>query len=926
MSKLIKQFLAAQPSVPSLEDRDDEAAVAAAAPEAPIDNTAEAPIDAPASDDVAQIPAGLDEPAPSEPVDPTTDGDGSTDEAAGLPTDSMEDIEGELRGEPENQPAGDDVQAFFDGDGEVERDAAEDRAVEVVEVLSAARDSDRAVDELSVAHEGLTDVRDTLEAMNRQGGVTFESFQFIDIALNSYTKGMGVESLLLGISAESFADEPADTRLAVSLEDIDDLLSRMEKAKPALEAHKADTGTRMADVMRALVGGATIQFEAFDSEGAPMRVPAADVDADAFAAAQADSFATTRREQGAALSDAATALVRVHGTIEDQNEAGGLSTEALVAATLAMESITKPLGMADVDLVTSFEGLPLDAKTVISTEGVGDAIKAVGSAIANTVKSGWQAAMNAFGRLSGTVPTTIKRLEALQAQAASASAAGGEVSGKGVVKALHKAGQWPTDLPVYLTDYCKFASKMTAVYPLKSSEAFSANTVAYGHLDYNSTEAFYTSFDALATNWKDPRKMAGLTSADFAFEVPGVGSYFESTDLDVSYTGTRPSGKKLQDFYSKNAIKGTWYRGSVKPPAVDQIKALTKEEIASVSAALLATMKGLRLEVLKKTAGDVYSKYVEGGNGHSKVIRKASKETRKATHPEESILDYAYFASFVLAIDWGWNAASDLVKVANAFIAYASRSLTAGKVSAESHGASKVTDADIHAAEKQVGFSFSAKYSAFLKKHGGTTKGSEEFYGVGAAMGHLDAVKEYESLKKHANYPAKAMPLSAVGDGHSYAIFDNTSGEIQDWSEHGGVKKSQAQTFDAWVASLESIGAEDLGAEVPANGPPVETDEPESEIGQPGAPGEEGAIEADDGAGGSKEGDEPSMEADVKQLKSGTKVKYSHGHGKIIKVFTAPFKYKGETHQASKDAPRFECKADKGGKTSIHKASALSLV
>lgn len=72
--------------------------------------------------------------------------------------------------------------------------------------------------------------------------------------------------------------------------------------------------------------------------------------------------------------------------------------------------------------------------------------------------------------------------------------------------------------------------------------------------------------------------------------------------------------------------------------------------------------------------------------------------------------------------------------------------------------------------------------------------------------------------------------------------------------------------------------------------------------------------------------EEVSMEASVKELKSGAKVKFSHGHGKIKKIFTSEFKIGGKHHKASKDDPRYLVAADKGGHLSIHKASALTLV
>jgi len=45
--------------------------------------------------------------------------------------------------------------------------------------------------------------------------------------------------------------------------------------------------------------------------------------------------------------------------------------------------------------------------------------------------------------------------------------------------------------------------------------------------------------------------------------------------------------------------------------------------------------------------------------------------------------------------------------------------------------------------------------------------------------------------------------------------------------------------------------------------------------------------------------------------------------GKIIKVHTADFKYKGHTRRASKDEPQYEIQSDKTDHIAAHKGSAL---
>jgi len=60
------------------------------------------------------------------------------------------------------------------------------------------------------------------------------------------------------------------------------------------------------------------------------------------------------------------------------------------------------------------------------------------------------------------------------------------------------------------------------------------------------------------------------------------------------------------------------------------------------------------------------------------------------------------------------------------------------------------------------------------------------------------------------------------------------------------------------------------------------------------------------------------------KLRVGMKVKYSHGHGKIIKIFDRPTKYNGEIHHCSKEKPKYEVASLHGGKKSLHHASALT--
>jgi len=66
------------------------------------------------------------------------------------------------------------------------------------------------------------------------------------------------------------------------------------------------------------------------------------------------------------------------------------------------------------------------------------------------------------------------------------------------------------------------------------------------------------------------------------------------------------------------------------------------------------------------------------------------------------------------------------------------------------------------------------------------------------------------------------------------------------------------------------------------------------------------------------------------KFKTGDHVKWNSEagvvFGKIIKVRTKDFDYKGYTHHASKDEPQYEIKSDKTDHIAAHKGSALTLV
>lgn len=65
-------------------------------------------------------------------------------------------------------------------------------------------------------------------------------------------------------------------------------------------------------------------------------------------------------------------------------------------------------------------------------------------------------------------------------------------------------------------------------------------------------------------------------------------------------------------------------------------------------------------------------------------------------------------------------------------------------------------------------------------------------------------------------------------------------------------------------------------------------------------------------------------------FKVGDHVKWNseagHVSGKITKIHTSDFDYKGYTHHASEDDPQYAIKSDKSDHVAVHKGSALTKI
>lgn len=90
-------------------------------------------------------------------------------------------------------------------------------------------------------------------------------------------------------------------------------------------------------------------------------------------------------------------------------------------------------------------------------------------------------------------------------------------------------------------------------------------------------------------------------------------------------------------------------------------------------------------------------------------------------------------------------------------------------------------DAAIQAAEAQLAVRLAADLKTLWKTFGAISFKSIEIFGLGVSgSSHLNAVKRTFELRREAGFPASAVALEDLGDGH-FAICDE-SGAILEWA------------------------------------------------------------------------------------------------------------------------------------------------
>ncbi|MDV7212335.1 SMI1/KNR4 family protein [Azotobacter beijerinckii] len=107
----------------------------------------------------------------------------------------------------------------------------------------------------------------------------------------------------------------------------------------------------------------------------------------------------------------------------------------------------------------------------------------------------------------------------------------------------------------------------------------------------------------------------------------------------------------------------------------------------------------------------------------------------------------------------------------------------------------------VQATEKQFPFAFSQEYRDYLCAFGSISYEYHETYGLGVKENHfLHIYKVYQDLSRDTTYPANAVPLMEIGDGHYY-LYDNATQKVLLWaSPNGGIVKTLPEGLEDFLA------------------------------------------------------------------------------------------------------------------------------
>ena len=153
--------------------------------------------------------------------------------------------------------------------------------VNLTEAVAEAATAEDVVKQARQISDNLKEVADTADVVNESGGVTMESLAMLQLALRPHTTTLSRNEIGLGLSLESFADQPQGTRLKVSVEEIRDVIAELDQSQPYLERQAIESLDRVVSALKDALPSAVDRLKAVISqasvasdtnEGAPVKI------------------------------------------------------------------------------------------------------------------------------------------------------------------------------------------------------------------------------------------------------------------------------------------------------------------------------------------------------------------------------------------------------------------------------------------------------------------------------------------------------------------------------------------------------------------------------------------------------------------------------------------------------------------------------
>jgi hypothetical protein len=134
---------------------------------------------------------------------------------------------------------------------QTELQTVETPATDVVNLVNARHDAETArahVDEVRSVQEGLTDVAELVETVNGNGGLTLESYVFLQHAVDNLTRRLGVDDLPMVPSLEAF-ESAEGGKVMIDLQNLQNLMATVEQGGQKLELRSIEVVVRMIEAL-----------------------------------------------------------------------------------------------------------------------------------------------------------------------------------------------------------------------------------------------------------------------------------------------------------------------------------------------------------------------------------------------------------------------------------------------------------------------------------------------------------------------------------------------------------------------------------------------------------------------------------------------------------------------------------------------------